>query len=204
MLTYADIDSAKKAVVFELDDVLFPRKDYLLQVYYLFANLLEYTETAPPAGDLTDFFKTAYTHHGEEGIFERAAEAFGIDHKYKEHFDSLHLAARLPLRLLLYKPMLEMMQALHQHGKRLFVLTEGNPTMQLNKLKHMEWDGLDKVINVYFHEELLKRQLDPLAFLLADNGLHVQDVLYIHAAGRPALAGTLGIDSINAERFWNP
>jgi len=27
----------KKVYVFELDDVVFPKKDYLLQVYYLFA-----------------------------------------------------------------------------------------------------------------------------------------------------------------------
>ncbi|MBK1439006.1 HAD hydrolase-like protein [Parapedobacter sp. ISTM3] len=201
MLTYADIPAGKKAVVFELDDVLFPRKDYVLQVYYLFANLLEYTETVPPANDLTDFFKTAYTHHGEEGIFERAAEAFGIDRKYKEHFDRLHLAARLPLKLLPYKPMLALMEALHQQGKQLFVLTEGNPTMQLNKLKHMEWSGLDRVVKVYFQEELLNRQLDPLGFLLQDNSLQAPDVLYVHAVDSSVLPNDLGIDTIAAERF---
>jgi hypothetical protein len=34
----------KKAFVFELDNVLYPEKDYFFQIYYLFANLLEYTE----------------------------------------------------------------------------------------------------------------------------------------------------------------
>ena len=38
MLKYKDLDDRIKAFVFELDDVIYPEKDYLLQVYYLFSN----------------------------------------------------------------------------------------------------------------------------------------------------------------------
>lgn len=34
----------KQIVIFELDNVLYPEKDYLLQVYYLFAQFIEYSE----------------------------------------------------------------------------------------------------------------------------------------------------------------
>ena len=44
MLKYTDIAPGKTAFVFELDNVLYPEKDYLYQVYYLFAGFLEYTE----------------------------------------------------------------------------------------------------------------------------------------------------------------
>lgn len=199
MLTYLDIDEAKKAVIFELDDVLFPRKDYLLQVYYLFANFLEYTEMVPPAQDLTDFLKTAYEHQGEEGLFERAAEVFGIDYRYKENFERLHLTAQLPLKLLLYKPMFDLMQVLNEHGRQLLVLTEGNPTIQLNKLRHIAWNGLDKVLKIYFHEELLARKFEPIDFLLHDNKLLANDVLYIRSVGKP-LKGQ-AVDCLYAERF---
>ncbi|WP_257669065.1 HAD family hydrolase [Parapedobacter tibetensis] len=204
MLTYADIDTHKKAIVFELDDVLFPKKDYLLQVYYLFANLLEYTETVPPASDLVDFLKTAYERHGEAGLFERAAAVFGIDSKYKEHLDRLHLAAQLPLKLLLYKPILDLMQTLDSQGKQLLVLTAGNQTMQLNKMRHMEWNGLDKVLKVYFQEELMAKQLEPMDFLLKDNGLQAEDVLYIHSGDTAVSINTPMVDCIGAERFWKP
>jgi hypothetical protein len=43
-MNYSHIDKRKKAFIFELDNVLYPEKDYLYQVYYLFAALLEYTE----------------------------------------------------------------------------------------------------------------------------------------------------------------
>lgn len=200
-MTQLNIPIEKKALVFGLDDVLFPKKDYLLQVYYLFAHLLEYIETVPPAKDLTEFLKSAYLHHGELGLFERAAEAYGIDRKYKEQFDRLHLTAKLPLKLLLPKPVRDTMQAARQNGKRLFILTDGNPAMQLNKLRHTEWEGLDQAINVYFEEELVSQQKEPMGFLLTENELEAQDVLYIHASGDDQTATATNVDRVHVERI---
>ena len=200
-MTYADIEASKTALVFELDDVLFPKKDYLLQVYYLFAHLLEYTETVPPAAELTEFFKTAYEHHGETGLFGRAAEAFAIDRKYEAQFEGMHLTARLPAKLLLYQAMLDLMKGAHQQGKRLLIFTEGNPTMQLNKLRHVEWNGLDQVVKVYFQEELRVKGKEPLDYLLKENELQVAEVLYIHAGEKPEMASALEADCITAASF---
>ncbi|SFC20336.1 FMN phosphatase YigB, HAD superfamily [Parapedobacter composti] len=200
MFTHVDIEPHKKAVVFGLDDVLFPKKDYLLQVYYLFANLLEYTETVPPADDLTAFLKKAYEHQGETDLFERAAEVFGIDAKYKASFDRLHVTAKLPLKLLLYRPMLDLMQELNSRGTLLLVLTPGNPAMQLNKLGQVAWNGLERVLKVYFDEELAKGDVDPFSFLLADNGLLADQALYIHA-GNTAPAGIAGVEAVHVSRF---
>lgn len=203
MLTYADIDTGKKALLFEVDDVLFPEKDYLLQVYYLFAHLLEYTETVPPAAELTDFLKTAYEHHGEGGLFERAAETFAIDRKYQVQFEGMHKTARLPAKLLLYQAMLDLMRAAHQDGKQLLIFTEGDPTAQLNKLRHVEWNGLDKAVKVYFQAELRAKGHEPLDYLLGENGLQAGDVLYIHAGEKPTPAMAKGVDCVAASRFLN-
>ncbi|MEC3881421.1 hypothetical protein [Parapedobacter sp. 10938] len=202
MLTYADIDANKKALLFEVDDVLFPKKDYLLQVYYLFAHLLEYTETVPPAAELIDFLKTAYEHHGEAGLFERAAEAFAIDTKYRVQFEGMHKTARLPAKLLLYQAMLDFMRDAHQHGRQLLVFTEGDPTMQLNKLRHVEWNGLDQQIKVYFRAELRAKGHEPLDYLLQENGWHAGDVLYVHAPGDPDPAISNRVDCLAANRFF--
>ena len=204
MLTYKDIDNGKKALIFGVDDVLFPKKDYLLQVYYLFANLLEYTETVPPAGDLTEFLKKAYAHHGEAGLFERAAAAFAIDKKYQTQFENMHKTARLPAKLLLYQAMLDLMRAAHEDGKQLLVFATGDPIVALNKLRYVEWNGLDKVIKVYFGAELRAKGLDPLDFLLEAHGLQAAEVVHIHAGDDvdEALAGR--VDSLEARRFLMP
>ncbi len=201
MLTHAAIDTQKKAVVFGLDDVLFPERDYVLQVYYLFANFLEYTEATPPANDLIQFLKTAHEQHGEAAIFERSAAAFGIDAKYRAHFDRLHVTARLPLKLLLFPAMQQLMEGLRRSGRQLLVFTDGNPAMQLNKLKHIEWNGLEQAMKVYFAEELRQRNEEPVDFLLRDNGLDATEVLYIHAK---TAAGLPGIDGVEVERFLPP
>ena len=43
-MKYTDIDPRKTAFIFELDNVLYPEKDYLFQAYYLFAGYLEYLD----------------------------------------------------------------------------------------------------------------------------------------------------------------
>src|SRR5690606_39472011 len=133
-------DATKEALLGEIEGVLCPEKGSLLRAYYLSAHLREYTETVPPAGDLTTFLKTAYERHGEAGLFDRAAEAFAIDTKYRAQFEHMHKTARLPAKLLLYQAMLDVMREAHRNGKQLLVFTDGDPMVQLNKLRHVEWN----------------------------------------------------------------
>ena len=204
MITYTDIDTNKKALLLGADDVLFPKKDYLLQVYYLFAHLLEYTETVPPAADLVRFMKTAYEQHGETGLFDRAAEAFAIDMKYRTQFERMHQTAQLPAKLLLYQAMLDLMRAASESGKQLLIFTAGDPVMQLNKLRYVEWNGLDRAVKVYFRDELEAKGHEPLDYLLQENNLQMDDVLYIHAGENPDPAMANRVDTLAAARFLEP
>ena len=180
MLSYKDIPASKEAFIFELDNVLYPEKDYLLQVYYLFAAFLEYTEAFPPAADLTEFFKKSYTHHGTEGIFERAEEAYGIDKKYRENFLRLHKTARLPLKLLLYDNALKLLQDITVDRKKIFLVTNGNPEQQLNKIKQTEWNGLEQYLTVYFAEEWKpKPETDVLDLILGKHSLQRKEMVVI-------------------------
>ncbi|MXV16310.1 HAD hydrolase-like protein [Hufsiella ginkgonis] len=186
MLNYADLDPAKKAFIFELDNVLYPERDYLLQVYYLFANFIEYTEGFPPAADLTSFFKTSLDHHGAAGIFDRALAAFALDEKYRRNFGLLHQTARLPLKLLLYKPMLELLQEIVVDRKKIFLVTDGDPGQQLNKIRQIEWHGLEKHLTVYFTAETNpKPETDVLNMILAQHNILRKELLII---------GTLKVD----------
>lgn len=184
MINYSDFDPSKKAFIFELDNVLYPEKDYLLQVYYLFANFLEYTETVPPAADLIDFMKKVYEHQGKEEIFDRAQEVFAIDEKYRENFQRLHREAKLPLKLLLYKEVLDLLQQITVDRKMIFLVTAGNPIQQLNKIRHMEWNGLENYLRVYFTDELQPKPApDVLLQILKEHSLKPEDVVLIGSNG---------------------
>lgn len=190
-MQYADLNTDKKAFVFELDNVLFPVKDYDLQVYYLFANFVEYQEGFPPAADLVQFLKKAYENHGPAGLFVKAQQTFGFDKKYLENFERLHRQAKLPLKLLLYNKMLSLLQEIVVDRKQIFIVTGGDPEQQLNKIKHIEWHGMESFLKVYFADEIeAKPNAGALHFLMKQNKLESADLLLI---------GNQGLDETFAE-----
>ena len=79
-MNYSDIDKRKKAFIFELDNVLYPEKDYLYQVYYLFAALLEYTEFID-AKETTNLMINTYTAEGKDVVFDSLKQNFNIDER---------------------------------------------------------------------------------------------------------------------------
>jgi FMN phosphatase YigB (HAD superfamily) len=198
-LTYSDIDQRKKAFIFELDNVLYPEKDYLYQVYYLFANLLEYTELNN-AASTTDLMVNTYIEKGEGEVFNQLVAKLHVDDKYRKNLEILQLTARLPLKLLLYKNMLSFMQDVVLDRKKLFIVTNGEPQQQLNKIRQIEWHGLEPYLTCYFANETLpKPEPDALHLLMKDHNLERRDLLMIENSETDRLcAQTTGIDYINA------
>jgi phosphoglycolate phosphatase-like HAD superfamily hydrolase len=190
MLAYTDIDARKKAFIFELDNVLYPEKDYLLQVYYLFASFLEYKEMLD-AKVLTALMIKTYEEEGPGEVFNIVQQRFNIDEQYRYNFDLLHKTARLPLKLLLYKDALTLLQDIVVDRKQLFILTNGEPQQQLNKIKQTEWHGLEQYLTCYFADEInAKPEPDAINYILKQHNLERRDVIMI---------GNTQIDKLCAE-----
>lgn len=200
MVDITRLVTEKEAFIFELDNVLYPEQDYLLQVYYLFANFLEYTETRPEAALLTRFLKEEYLSSGSEGLFSKAAREFDIDGKYEDNFNRLHVSAQPPLLLYFYPEMLRFLKYCKAAGKSLFLLTRGNPLMQLNKLKYIDWQGIDKEIKVYFYDEIkLLTHLEPLDYILQENKLTREAALFVGKSEKDReMATDLGVEYLEA------
>lgn len=142
----------KQAFVFELDNVIYPEKDYLLQVYYLFAQFIEYGEQLN-ASDIVKYMQEQYLAHGTADLFEKTAAEFNIPEKYKVNYDLVMQNAKLPLKLLIYNKALSFLQEIVANGKQVFLFVDGDSLMQLNKIRQVEWNGLEKNLIVYFSEE---------------------------------------------------
>ncbi|RKR85443.1 FMN phosphatase YigB (HAD superfamily) [Mucilaginibacter gracilis] len=198
MLTYADIDKRKKAFVFELDNVLYPEKDYLLQVYYLFASFLEYKEMLD-AQVLTKLMTQTFETEGAEYVFNRVQQRFNVDGQYRYNFDLLHQTARLPLKLLLYQQALSLLQDIVVDRKQLFILTNGNPLQQLNKIKQTEWHGLEQYLVCYFADEIkAKPEPDALHYILKQHNLERRDIVMVGNSQTDKLcAEASGVDFVN-------
>ncbi|PST82104.1 hypothetical protein C7T94_14965 [Pedobacter yulinensis] len=177
-MAFNHLTTDKEAFIFSFDNVLYPEKDYLLQVYYLFAQFMEYTDQLP-AGDVVAFMKRRYESHGEEGMFRETAACFGIAAGLEENFMRLHETAQLPLKLLLYKDLLDLLQELVVERKKIWIVTDKNPRQQLNKIRQVEWHGLEPYLSVYFCEELNKSREEVYAGLLENSGLAAKKILLV-------------------------
>jgi phosphoglycolate phosphatase-like HAD superfamily hydrolase len=193
MLNLDHLYHNKNTFIFELDQVLIPSKDYDLQVYYLFANFIEYLEAFPNAKDMIEFITKRYQIKGNENMFEEVRATFGIDVKYQENLKLLFTNAKLPLKILLYKESLMLLQDLVVNRKRLFILTSRNPKMQLNKIIQTEWNGLDQYLKVYFADEYEEKpSCKALEQLLNDHQIDREEAVLI---------GTQEIDKQMASDF---
>ena len=167
------------AFIFELDNVLYPEKDYLLQVYYLFSQFMEYTVQINAAEMLT-FMKAEYEAHGADAIFDKTKAHFFLEEQYRVNFNLLNSNAKLPLKLLLFPEVALFLKNITEKGKKIFLLTTGNPEKQLNKVRQIEWEGLAEQIKVYFADEIAQiSSLKPLNFLSQEHDLQPDKVLYI-------------------------
>lgn len=169
----------KKAVVFGLDNVLYPKKDYLLQVYYLFAEFISYTAQID-AKEILAYMTSEYATEGEVDLFEKTAEKFNIPLKYSDNFILLHQTARLPLKLLLFQQILSFLQELVVERIAIFLLVDGKPEEQINKIKQLEWHGLEQYLKVYFTEEFeTKPSTKGLDFIISQHQLKREDILLV-------------------------
>ncbi len=201
-MVYNDIDPHKQAFIFELDNVLYPEKDYLLQVYYLFAGFLEYTEMLD-AKAMLSYMTETYEQQGHDAVFGALLQQFNLDAKYAQNFQHLLSNAKLPLKLLLYRQMLDLMQEIVVDRKKLFIVTNGNPQQQLNKIRQVEWHGLEQYLICYFaNEYALKPEPDAIHTLIQEHNLQRRNLLMIGNTKTDELsAEASGIDYLEAGNF---
>lgn len=203
-MRYSDLNTYKKAFIFELDDVLFPAKDYYYQVYYLFAALLEYTGLVD-AKAATDLMINTYNIEGKDKAFDRLQQETGIEEKYRANLNELLTKGRLPLKLLLYQNMLNLLQEMVVDRKKIFIVTNGDPQQQLNKIKQVEWNGLENYLTAYFADEIVPKPApDAIEYLLKENSLQKTDLLMIgNTEADHVCALACNIDYVDAGEFLN-
>lgn len=192
-----------EAFVFELDDVLYPVKDFHLQVYYLFASFIEYSEQLN-ASAIVQFMKETYEQQGVEAVLDSTFEKFAIPAQYRENFALLNKTAKLPLKLLLFDPVLKFMQDLVVERKTIYLLVAGDPEQQLNKIRQIEWNGLEQYIRVFFKSEItLNPDHDSLSKFVTAHRLKPSEVLVVgRAEADRHMAAELGVKFLAVDKLF--
>ena len=188
-------DKNYKALVLDLDNTIYPEKDYLFQVYYLIGQFVEFQEGVSRE-QVTQFLVNEFLANGRDHIFDKMIAHFELPETYLENCFRLLRTAKIPLPLLIFEDMLIRLQEASEVGLQLFVLTNGHPEQQLNKIKHLEWHGLDQHIKCYFCNEIAPKPApDAMLKLLADHQLLPSEVLFLGDANiDEACAIAAGVD----------
>jgi phosphoglycolate phosphatase-like HAD superfamily hydrolase len=188
-------DKSYKALVLDLDNTIYPEKDYLFQVYFLIGQFVEYQDGIAH-DQVTQFLIDEFMANGRDHIFDKMIAQFNLPETYLENCFRLLRTAKIPLPLLIFKDMLIRLQEASDAGLQLFVLTNGHPEQQLNKIKHLEWHGLDQHIKCYFCNEIAPKPApDAMLKLLSDHKLLPSEILFIGDANiDEACAIAAGVD----------
>ena len=181
---------------------MYPEKDYFLQVYYLFAQFIEYAEQRD-ATELLAFMKSDFDSHGHEGIFDRTMVHFNLDEKYRVNFDLLMQNVKLPLKLLLFDGLMRFLQSIAEAGKQIFLMLSGDPVMQLNKIRQTEWNGLEVHLIVYFTEEFGEQSTEANLLAIMDkHGAKAPETLFVaHPSQGILINPSSGINYLEANKL---
>ncbi|NQD69160.1 HAD family hydrolase [Sphingobacterium shayense] len=170
---------------FEIDDVLYQKRDYILQVFYLFANFLDYTEGTSQASALVEYMKKRYEENGpldDIVVVTETLAHFGLSDSFLDNYQRLRANATLPLKLYLKPSTKALFKTILAGDKAITILTDGNPVEQLNKLKHIDWEEFSfylPSLKVYFIQELTFRNINPIDYIGQEYNVRTADIRVI-------------------------
>lgn len=137
------------AVIFDLDDTLYPERRFSLSGYAAVAVAVS-SETGMPSGVLYRFLVRRFRSHGREGLFQALCAAFALPPADVPRLVDIIRTHQPRLRL----PRLsrDVLGTLRSRGHRLAVLTNGLPSVQRAKIAVLGIEPLlDAVIYAQEH-----------------------------------------------------
>jgi len=166
------------AVVFDLDDTLYPELRFSLSGYAAVATAVA-AETGMPGNVLYRFLVRRYRTHGREGLLQALCAAFALPRHEVPRLVEIIRTHRPRLRL--PRPSREVLGTLRARGHRLGILTNGLPSTQRGKVRALGIEDLVDVV-IYAAEHAPEGKPAPVCFATVLARLDV-------AAGRAAFVG---------------
>lgn len=191
-----------KAYIFDLDNTLYPEKDYLYQIYYLIGHYLHKQEKLD-AKEVTEYLVTLFENVGRQSLFDKLIARYELKSAYMDEFLQLMRSAKLPVKLFLYRKMFDLITELEEDNVMLFILTNGNVQQQINKIKHIAWNGTEEKLKIYFADEFSRKPApDGVLHILSEYGIEKSDALLIGDSKEDEYcAKAAGIDFMNVSEI---
>jgi HAD superfamily hydrolase (TIGR01549 family) len=140
--------------VFDLDNTIYKEEDYLFEAY---KNIAASIVTKLPNLNEEVLYLTLlklYESEGRTRLFNKFLTPFDPE----EHFlqDCLHIlrSFRPEGKYAIFPEIKPILSELIFRKKIVYILTNGNPEQQRNKINNIQWEGLDRSMSFLFADEL--------------------------------------------------
>jgi HAD superfamily hydrolase (TIGR01549 family) len=132
--------------IFDLDNTIYDEKDYLFQAYKAISQKLEAVARGYNKSDLLAIILEIYSKEGREKLFDKFLSKIGLENTYITECLKILRSFDPQLPIEITGEVRIILSALEEQGKPVYVLTNGNPEQQKNKIRNIRWGGLDKNI----------------------------------------------------------
>ncbi len=166
--------------IFDLDNTIYKEEDYLFQAYKAIAA--RFAEILPDQSknELFRILKDLYLKKGREKLFDKFLKIVCLDNSYLPDCLKI-LRSFVPEKPLeINNKVKKVLTSLKRREKSVFILTNGNIVQQKNKIKHIQWDELDKQIGFVFANEIEPKPSPAGVFhILKITGIQVEKTIFI-------------------------
>jgi HAD superfamily hydrolase (TIGR01549 family) len=201
-LEYKGWFDGRKAVIFDLDGTLYNERDYLYAAWLGIGKDLEKKYNISETR-VYRFLENEFILHGHTVLFDKLIAAFELPPAYLPHALEILRNIEITNKIACYPEMIECLEWLISDGRQLFIVTNGNPVQQKNKIKNIEFGTLLNHIEVIYANEIAPKP-DPAVFLLLQkkHNLLKPEVLMVgDSSTDESFSQAAGIDFIHVSKI---
>lgn len=139
--------------IFDLDNTIYNEDEYLFDAYKQIATSMVRKIPSLNEDELNLTFKKLYEAEGRIKLFDKFLNVFDLDPDYLQ--DCFHILRSFKAggKYKIYPSVKTVLKELISREKPIYVLTNGNPEQQRNKINNINWEGIDRSICFVFANE---------------------------------------------------
>ena len=163
--------------IFDLDNTLYNEEDFLFFAYYKIGKYVWAKNNIEPE-TVSDYLTDEFRKQGRDNIFQKLNKRFSLNINVAEYLNILRnsIAEDIALYDIYYK----IFEQLKSRNSKIYIITNGTPVQQQNKIKSINWKGFDKNIKFYFANEYApKPEAEALNKIIRENNLDRYKTLFI-------------------------
>ncbi len=224
----SEILSNYDTIIFDLDDTLYPEISYLIPAFKAISKEIE-AEYTVNAAEVASFLINTFEKKGRSMLFNKCFNHFLKSENEAEnerkndeqviarheategvYFEDMPIAKYLHIlrtvkiaeKIALFPYAYRLIPQLLAEKKQIFVLTNGNPKQQRNKIAHLDWQNLDAQITFVFANEFAPKPSPSVFsdFLVPNFHLKTKKTLFIGDAETDAeFSQNVGFDFLHVD-----